>query len=73
MTPTREQLVVCETPAAIVLHLREVGASKINYSGNDGKTETLCGAGVGWDTREQVQYATCSTCLNIVADRGKGK
>lgn len=57
-------MVVCETVAAITLHLREPTKDQpVNYGGSDGKTLTLCGMKVGWDTKIPVSQARCSKCI----------
>ncbi len=61
-------LVVCETTAAIVLHLRDVGDGEINYSGRDANAMTLCHSVVGWDTKDQLAHANCRDCLTIMAN-----
>ncbi len=63
MMPCPSRIVVCETVAAIVLHLREVGEGKVNYSGRDAYALTLCCVPVGWDTKHEVSEATCRTCI----------
>ena len=68
MMPIRSKLVVCETPAAILLHLREVGDGVINYNGHGENATTLCGAMVGWDTKDELPASNCHKCLTIVAD-----
>ena len=68
MMPARSKLVVCETPAAILLHLREVGDAGINYSGHGENATTLCGAMVGWDTMDELVASNCYKCLTILAD-----
>ena len=69
MMPIREQLVVCETTAAIVLHLRDVGDGAINYNGRDAYADTLCGMPVGWDTKDDLAASNCRDCLTIVSNR----
>lgn len=71
-TGTRSKLVVCETVAAIVLHLREVGDGEINYNGRDAYAETLCGADVGWDTKDELAASNCRDCLTIMSNRSNG-
>jgi len=67
--PAREVMVVCETTAAIVLHLRDVGDGQINYSGRDAYAKTLCGADVGWDTKNDLAESNCRHCLMVVSSR----
>jgi len=69
MMPIREKLVVCETTAAIVLHLRNVGDGEINYEGRDPYADTLCGMPVGWDTKDDLAASNCRDCLTIIAER----
>lgn len=74
MMPGHDVLVVCETLAAIVLHLRLVGDGEINYNGRDAYAETLCGSDVGWDTKDDPTEVTCRECQTIVINRStKGK
>ena len=56
----------CETVAAIALHIREVPhGENNNYSGNTTGAKTLCGAKVGWDTKYDLNHATCSDCREL--------
>lgn len=71
MMPIRSQIVTCETPAALVIHLREVGYGEVNYSGRDAYALTLCLAPVGRDTKHEVSDANCSACL-AVGKNGRG-
>ena len=72
MSTMENKLVVCETTAAIVLHLRWVGDGEINYSGRDAYAMTLCDAVVGWDTKDDLVHATCRDCLTIMSNRKNG-
>lgn len=65
-------LSVCETTAAIVLHVREVSESGVNYLGSNGVSKTLCGAQVGWDTKDQLAHANCRDCLTVMENRKNG-
>ena len=64
---SKRRLVVCETFAAITLHLRELmPGEEPCYSGckrHDAKT--LCGVHIGWDTMIQPDQARCSSCIKI--------
>ena len=66
------KLSVCESVAAIVLHLREVVDGDVNYSGSIPERMTLCGMGVGWDTKDDLVHATCRDCLTIMSNRKNG-
>jgi hypothetical protein len=57
--------IVCETVAAITLHLRELGLyEEPCYTGfRRPQPQTLCGMGVGWDTHIQLGQETCSACI----------
>lgn len=65
-------LSVCETSAAIVLHLRDIGDGEVNYIGSNGVSKTLCGSQVGWDTKDQLAHANCRDCLTIMTNRSNG-
>jgi hypothetical protein len=65
-------LSVCESVAAIVLHLREVVDGDVNYSGSIPDRMTLCGTKVGWDTKDQLAHANCRDCLTIRTNRENG-
>lgn len=59
-------LVICETTAAITLHLREVTQeSPVMLSGSNGKTFTLCGAKSGWDTQIPLGNERCRKCIGV--------
>ena len=72
MMPARLKLVVCETTAAIVLHLRKMGDTKVNYNGNAHGSNTLCGLPVGWDTKDDLTASNCRNCLTIMTNRSNG-
>lgn len=60
------KVVICETLAAIALHIRELEeAEKPNYSGTSTEKKTLCGATVGWDTKHRETDATCRACIRL--------
>jgi len=63
------RLVVCETVAAIVTHLRELQPGEEPcYSGRRrADAKTLCGMTVGWDTRIPVGEETCRRCIETQA------
>lgn len=57
-------LVICETAAAITLHLREVTtASPIKLSGHWPRPLALCGAEISWDTRIPITSVRCRGCI----------
>jgi len=62
------KLVVCETNAAVALHLREVTEDHpLNYGGHPWrKVKTLCGHDAAWDTKIPVGDATCNGCKSKV-------
>lgn len=57
-------LVVCESTAAIVTHLRKVtDLTPINLGGHQSPYPlTLCGTQARWDTESPVASATCVKC-----------
>ena len=63
--PSADLLVVCETVAAVVPHLRIVTAeSPIKLGGHHPAPKTLCGRDAGWDTQLPLTSARCTTCLS---------
>ena len=55
-------LVCCETPTAIMVHLRKLADGEVpNPRGNRG-SRTLCGRSVGWDL-PNVEQASCRDCV----------
>jgi len=60
-----KRLIVCETVAAITTHLRELADDEEpNYHGHRTPApKTLCGVGMGWDTRLPIESARCLGCL----------
>lgn len=60
-------LVVCESVAAIVPHLRRVTeAVPIKLSGHASpRPLSLCGNEIAWDTRLPLSAARCSKCLAV--------
>jgi hypothetical protein len=58
------ELVICETPPAIVPHLRVVTDEfPIRLSGHPfPRPRALCGAEVAWDTRIPVTSSRCRDC-----------
>lgn len=69
-TTTIDGLSTCETLAAIVVHVRQLGPKGLCYSGG-ADTKTLCGAEASWDSRIPIEGVTCRTCMKqtIVALR----
>lgn len=63
--------VTCETTAANLVHVRELGSTPPKFVGHiTPKPTTLCGSVAAWDTRNPVAAATCSQC--VAALRGAG-
>ena len=58
-------LVGCETTAAISVHLRENVNGQIRLGGHSGDVKTLCGKRAAWDVRHA--DATCRDCLDAAA------
>lgn len=58
----KPKYVTCESVAAIVLHVREVGTTPISYSGFAQRPRALCETKVAWDTKISVELASCRTC-----------
>lgn len=56
--------VVCETMAAITLHLRLRADGEIRYVGGL-KVKTLCGMQAAWDTKHAVEDARCTRCIAL--------
>jgi hypothetical protein len=64
------RLVVCETTAAITLHLRELAPDEAPcFTGRLREVFTLCGSMVGWDTRIPLGRERCRTCIETAAER----
>lgn len=60
-------LVICETVAAITLHLREVTTdSPIKLGGHWPRPLALCGAEVSWDTQIPVSSVRCRGCIKVM-------
>lgn len=57
-----DDLIVCETTAAITTHLRVIGDTPPSYTGFAKRPSTLCGAEVGWDTKAPIESARCRSC-----------
>jgi len=58
------RLIICETTAAITLHLRELEEGEEPcYSGRKGEKRTLCGMMVGWDTKIPIDQVGCGSCI----------
>lgn len=67
-------LVICETVAAIVLHVRRVTpTSPIRLGGHSTKPLALCGSRVDWDTECPVSLinVTCRDCRAALAEAQK--
>ena len=59
-------MIVCETTAAVVPHLRREDEWPVSASGNThDERQTLCGQRVGWDLLYESAHARCRTCLAI--------
>lgn len=67
-------LVVCESTAAIVAHLRRVTeATPIKLSGHAfPRPLSLCGNEIAWDTRLPIDAASCRACLAVHATTAAG-
>lgn len=71
------QFVVCETIAAIVLHVRQGTFQKCGHQ----DSETLCGSHPAWDTQIPVEVILspnpesriCGICKNLLMDHLKEK
>ena len=61
------RFIVCETVAAITLHLRVMLPGEVPcYSGRArGNAKTLCRKPVGWDTKIPIDQARCTSCLEV--------
>ncbi len=67
MSGRHDDLVSCETVAAIVLHARRIGPrlKGVAYGGHtDPRPLALCGAAIDWDTTRPATEAcvTCRSC-----------
>lgn len=63
--------VTCETTAANLVHVREVGSTPPKFGGHiTPKPTALCGAVAAWDTRIPVAAATCSQCVAALRSAG---
>lgn len=64
MKPWPLSIVVCESTAAIVTHLRKVtDQTPINLGGHPAPFPlTLCGTQARWDTKLPLASVTCSKC-----------
>lgn len=52
-----DDLVVCETHAAVAYHVRRTGEHAINLGGHvQPRPQTLCGLEAAWDTRLPVTW-----------------
>lgn len=74
--PKPVEYVTCETSAAIVVHIREIGETPIKLGGHWPKPKALCDAEISWDmqtvaTKFLMANATCSICRNKYLERVK--
>lgn len=60
-------LIVCETTAGIVPHLRLVGSVLKKLGGHySPKPVALCGVPITWDTNLSISAARCRACLSMM-------
>lgn len=60
-------VIVCETTAAIVPHLRLVGSVPKKLGGHyEPKPVALCGVTIAWDTNLPLAAARCRACLSML-------
>lgn len=65
----KNELVTCETTAAISLHAREVTERHpVKLGGHYNGPLTLCGRVVGWDTQRPLGGVSCTRCKKILAE-----
>jgi hypothetical protein len=63
------ELVVCESTAAIVPHLRIVTLeAPICLNGHSPRPSALCGSEIAWDTQLPLNAARCRSCLTKRAE-----
>lgn len=63
----REDLVTCETVAALVLHARRIANHSVQLGGHDTpRPLALCGAPIYWDTQRPVSDVHCRLCLAVL-------
>ena len=65
--PEGARFVICETMAAISLHLRQIPAGQDPSYGGPAYpgAMTLCGKPMGWDTKIPANQVTCSKCAEL--------
>lgn len=56
-----EELICCETIAAITVHIRRVTEAGPKYGGG-ADSLTLCGKKAAWDTKFDIEEARCMSC-----------
>jgi hypothetical protein len=61
-----EDLVVCESVAAITTHLRVITPEvPVNLHGHHPRLPALCGTLVAWDTQIPVRMGRCRDCRHL--------
>jgi hypothetical protein len=65
----RDEMVTCETVAAIVVHVRRLGPGipPIRLSGHSTRPFALCGSPIDWDTQIPATEpcVTCRSCRKV--------